>query len=185
MTNETTPNPCCYENSRHNPLQFDHNQISTAQTVSNIEFAAVQISENQNSGKLVSAMSLRKVAQINVSPQFQIPHYPTGVQFSNRNRTEEPNDGNFPPPIQHSTIKVPTLFAVHRSHLISRLLRKLPNYQTAIHPPIAQHISQPNVSGNTKQIPNWSFPGNQHFQPLPEIQTKKTVWKQFQFANHK
>ena len=93
MTNETTPNPCCYEESRHNPLRFDNNQSATAQTVSNTQFSAVPISENQNSGKLASAMSLPTVAQTNVSQQFQNPLYPTGVRFSNGNRTEEPNDG--------------------------------------------------------------------------------------------
>ena len=46
------------------------------------------------------------------------------------------------------------------------------NYQTAIHPPITQHISQRNVSGSSKQIPNWSFPGKQLFQPRTEIQTE-------------
>ena len=55
--------------------------------------------------------------------------------------------------------------------LIFRSLRKT-HLQTAIHPPIAQHISQPNVSGNSKQIRNWSFPVNQRFQPRTEIQTK-------------
>ena len=92
VTNETTPNPYCYEDSRHNPLHFDNNQSATAQTVSNTRFPAVPISENQNSGKLASAMSLPTVAQTNVSQQFQNPHYPTGVHFSNGNRTEEPND---------------------------------------------------------------------------------------------
>ena len=72
-------------------------------------------------------MSLPTVAQTNVSQEFQNPHYPTGVHFSNENRTEERNDGIVPPPpIQHSTTKVPTLFAVHHlSHLIFRLLRKI------------------------------------------------------------
>ena len=46
------------------------------------------------------------------------------------------------------------------------------NYQTAFHPPIAQHISQPKVSGNSNQIPNWSFPGNEPLQPRTEIQTE-------------
>ena len=50
VTNETTPNPYCYEDSRHNPLHFDNNQSATAQTVSNTKFSAVPISENQNSG---------------------------------------------------------------------------------------------------------------------------------------
>ena len=93
VTNETTPNTYCYEDSRHNPLHFDKNQSATAQTVSNTHFSAVPISENQNSGKLASAMSLSTVARTNVSKQFQNPLYPTGVHFSNGNRTEEPNDG--------------------------------------------------------------------------------------------
>ena len=62
VTNETTPKPYCYENNRNNPLHFDNNQSSTAQTISNTQFAAVQISENQNSRKLVSAMLLPTVA---------------------------------------------------------------------------------------------------------------------------
>ena len=95
------------------------------QLVSNTKFAAVRISKNQNSGKLASAISLPIVAQTNVFQHFQNPHYPTGVHFSKRNRTEEPNEGIFPPPIQHSTKKVTTLFAVHHhSHLIYRLLRE-------------------------------------------------------------
>ena len=87
VTNETTPNPYCYEDSRHNPPHFDNNQSAAAQTISNTQFAAVQISENQNrnSRKLVSAMSLPPVEQTNVSQQFQNPHYPTGVHFSNKN----------------------------------------------------------------------------------------------------
>ena len=85
----------CYKNSRHNPVQFDNNQSTTAQTVSNTQFAAVQSSENQNSVKSASAMPLPTVAQTNVSQQFQNTHYPTGVHFSNGNRTEEPNDGIF------------------------------------------------------------------------------------------
>ena len=96
VTNENTPNPYCYENSRHNPLHFDNNQSSTAQTVLNTQFAAVQTSENQNSRKLASAMSFPTVAQANVSQQFQNPHYPTRVHFSITIRTEEPNDENPP-----------------------------------------------------------------------------------------
>ena len=132
VTNETTPNPYCYEDIRHNPLHFDNNQSATAQTVSNTQFSAVPISENQNRGKLASAMSLPTIAQTNVSQQFQNLHYPTGIHFSNGNQTKEPNDGivSHPPPqsppIQHSRTKVPTLFAVHHlSHLIFRLLRKI------------------------------------------------------------
>ena len=67
VTNETTPNPYCYKDSRHNPLHFDNNQSTTAQTASNTQFSAVTISEKQNSGKLASAMSLPTVAQTNVS----------------------------------------------------------------------------------------------------------------------
>ena len=93
VINETTPKPYCCEDSRHNPLHFDNNQSAAAQTVSDTQFSAVPISENQNRGKLASAMSLPTVAQSNVSKQFQNPHYPTGVQFSNGNRTEKPNDG--------------------------------------------------------------------------------------------
>ena len=93
VTNDTTPNPYCYEDSRHNPLHFDINQIATAQTVSNTQISAVPINENQNSGKLASAMSLPTVAQTNVSQKFQSPHYSSGVHFSNANRTEEPTDG--------------------------------------------------------------------------------------------
>ena len=52
VTNETTPKPYCYEDIRHNPLHFDNNQSATAQTVSNTQFSAVPISENENSGKL-------------------------------------------------------------------------------------------------------------------------------------
>ena len=126
VTNETKPNPYCYKDSSHNPLHFDKNQSATAQTVSNTQFSAVPLSENQNNGKLASLMSLPTVAQTNVSQQFQKPHYPTGVHFSNGNRTQEANDGIVFPPKQHSTTKVPTLFAVHHlSHLIFRLLRKI------------------------------------------------------------
>ena len=50
------------------------------------------------------------------------------------------------------------------------------NYQTATHRPIAQHISEPNVSGNSQQIPNWSIPGNQHFQARTEIQTETNLF---------
>ena len=101
VTNEITPNPYCYEDGRHNPPLFDNNQSAAAQTVTNTQFAAVQISQNQNSGKLASAMSLPPVAQTNVPQQFQNPHYPTGNHLSNGNRTEEPNDGFFP--LQYNT----------------------------------------------------------------------------------
>ena len=90
---ETTPNPYCYEDIRHNPLNFDNNQSATAQTVSNTQFSAVPISENQNSGKLASAMSLPTIAQTIVSQQLQKLHYPTGIHFSNGNQTKKPNDG--------------------------------------------------------------------------------------------
>ena len=46
------------------------------------------------------------------------------------------------------------------------------NYETVIHPPIAQHIRKTNVSGNSKQIPSWSLSGKQLFQPRTEIQTE-------------
>ena len=49
VKNETTPNPYCYEDLRHNPLHFDNNQNATAQTVANTQFSAVPISENPNS----------------------------------------------------------------------------------------------------------------------------------------
>ena len=80
VTNETTPNPYCYEDSRHNPPHFDNSQNATAQTVSSTQFSAVPISENPNSGKLVSAMSLPTVAQTNVSQQFQ-PTLPNWSSF--------------------------------------------------------------------------------------------------------
>ena len=121
VTNETTRNPYCYEDLPHNPLNFDNNQSATAQTVSNTQFSAVQISENQNSGKLASAMSLPIIPQTNVSQQFQNIHYPTGINFSNGNQTEEPNDGNVFPQKQHSTTKVPTLFALHHLSLLRKI----------------------------------------------------------------
>ena len=125
VTNETTPNPYCYEDIRHNLLHFDNNQSATAQTVSNTQCSAVPISENQNSEKLASAMSLPTIAQTNVSQQFQNSHFPTGIHFSNGNQTEEPKNG-IVPPMQQSTTKVPILFAVHHlSHLIFHLLRKI------------------------------------------------------------
>ena len=46
-----------------------------------------------------------------------------------------------------------------------------------MHPPIAQHIRDSNVSGNSKQIPNWSFLGNQHFPPRIEIQTERVPFE--------
>ena len=171
VTNETTPNPYCYKNNRHNPLHFDNNQSSTAQTVLNTQFAAVQINENQNSRKLASAMSLPTVAQTNVSQQFQNPHYPTAVHFRNRNRTEEPNDGNFFRSKNQGTNLVCCKSSQpHKFPLTPE--NPFTNYQTAIHPPIAQHFSHQNVSGNSQQIPSWSFPGNQPFQPRTEIQTE-------------
>ena len=131
--------------------------------------------ENQNSGKLASAMSLSTVAQTKVSQQFQNPHYPTGVHFSNGNRTKEPNDGFVFP--SNTTLKnqgTNLVCCTSSQPLNFPLTPENPfaNYQTAIHPPITQHISQPNVSGNSKQIPNWSFPGNDLFQPRTEIQTE-------------
>ena len=156
-------------------LQFDRDHIATAQTVSNTQFPAVQISKNRNSGKLVSAMSLPTVAQTIVPQQFQKPHYPTGIHFSNRNRTEDPDDGKLFP--SNGTLNN------QRTNLVcctssqppnfpltpGKSIYKLPNSR---HPPIAQHISQPNVSENPKPFPNWSFPGNQRFQPRTEIQTE-------------
>ena len=121
VTNETTPNPYCYEDSRHNPLHFDNNQSATAQTVSNTQFSAVLISENQNSGKLASAMSLPTVAQTNVSQQFQNPFYPTGVHFSNGNRTEEPNDGIVFP--ANTTWKFNPLYGPHFGGVWERLIQ--------------------------------------------------------------
>ena len=52
------------------------------------------------------------------------------------------------------------------------------NYQTAFQPPIFQHISQSNVSGKSKRIPNWSFPGKQLIQPRTEIQTNWNTFSQ-------
>ena len=103
VTNETASNPYCYEDSRHNPLHFDNNQSATAQTVSNTQFSVVPISENQNSGKLASAMSLPTVAQTNVSQQIQNPHYPTGVHFSSGNQQKNQTMELFPPPPQYNT----------------------------------------------------------------------------------
>ena len=102
VTNKNTPNPYCYEDIRHDPVHFDNNQSATVQTVSNAQFSAVPISENQNSGKLASAMSLPTIAQANVSQQLQNLHYSTGIHFSNGNQTEEPNDGIVSPP-QYNT----------------------------------------------------------------------------------
>ena len=76
---ETTPNPYCYEDSRHNPLHFDNNQSATAQTVSNSQFSAVPISENQNSGKLASAMSLPNSS---ANKRFQTISEPTLPNWS-------------------------------------------------------------------------------------------------------
>ena len=59
----------------------------------------------------------------------------------------------FSPPIQHSRTKVPTLFAVHHlSHLIVRLLRKIPLQTTKqpFFPPLLNIHSQPNISGISK-----------------------------------
>ena len=98
VTNETTRNPYCYEDLPHIPLHFDNNQSATAQTVSNTQFSAVPISENQKSGKLASAMSLPTIPQTNVSQQFQNLHYPTGIHFSNGNQTDKPNNGIVSPP---------------------------------------------------------------------------------------
>ena len=126
VTNKTTPNPYYYKKSRHNLLQFDNNRTSTAQTVSNTQFAALQLNETRTAAKSASAMSLPRVSQTNASQQYQNPHYPTGVHFSSGSRTEEPNDENCFPPIQHSTIKAPILFAVHHHSLfIFRLVRKI------------------------------------------------------------
>ena len=175
VTNETTPNPYCYEDSRHNPLHFDNSQSATAQTVSNTQFSAVPISKNQNSGKLASAMLLPTVAQTNVSQQFQNPLYPTGVHFSNGNRTEKPNDGVvFPSNTtlnnQGTNLVCCTSSQPPNCPLILENL--FTNHQTAILLPFTQHISQPNISGNSTEIPNRSFSGKQLFQPRTEIQTE-------------
>ena len=175
MTNETTPNPDCYEGSRHNPPNFDNNQSAAAQTVSNTQFAAVQISENQNRGKLALAMSLPPVVQTNVSQHFQNPHYPTGVHFSKENRTEEPNDGIFFPSNTTLNNQGTNLVCCTSSQPLNFPLtpeNPFTKCQTAIHPPITQHISQPNVSGSSKQITNWSFSGKQLLQPGTKIQTE-------------
>ena len=174
VTNETTPNPYCNKDSRHNPLYFDNNQSATAQTVSNTQFSAVSISENQTSGKLASVMLLPTVAQGNVSEQFQNPHYPTGVHFSMGNRTEEPNDGIVPPNTTLNNQSTNLVCCTSSQPLNFPLAPENPftNYQTAIHPQITQYISQPNVSGNSNSISNWSFPGKQLFQPRTEIQTE-------------
>ena len=175
MTNETTPNPYCYEGSRHNPLHFDNNQSATAQIASNTQFSAVPISENQNSGKLASAMSLPTLAQTNVSQQFQNPLYPTVVHFSNGNRTEEPNDGIVFPTNTTLNNQGTNLFCCTSSQAPNCPLtpeNPFTNYQTAILPPFTQHFSEPNISGNSKQIPNWFFSGKQLFQSRTETQTE-------------
>ena len=139
MTNETTPNPYCYEDSRHNPLHFDNNQSATAQTVSNTQFSAVPISENQNSVKLASAMSLPTLAQTNVSQQFQNPLYPTGVHFSNGNRTEEPNNGIIFPSNTALNNQGTNLVCCTSSQPPNCPLtpeKPFTNYQTAILPPL-------------------------------------------------
>ena len=173
VTKETTPNPYCCEDSRHNPLHFDNNQSAT--TVSNTQFPAVRISENQNSGKLASAMSLPTVAQTNVSQQFQNPLYSTVVHFSNGNRTEEPNNGIVFPSNTTLNNQGTNLVCCTSSQPPNCLLtpgNPFTNYQTAILPPFTQHISQPNISGHSKQIPKWPFSRKQLFQPRTEIQTE-------------
>ena len=174
VQNETTPNPYCYEDIRHNPLHFDNNQSATAQTVSNTKRSAVPISENQNSGKLASAMSLPTIAQTNVSQQFQNPYFPTGIHFSNGNQTEEPKDGIVPPNTTLNNQDTNLVCCTSSQPLNSPLTPENPftNYQTAILPTITQHIGQPKFSGISKQIPNWSFPGKQLFQPRIEILTE-------------
>ena len=44
--------------------------------------------------------------------------------------------------------------------------------------PIAHYISQSNIWGNSKQIPNRSFPGNQPFQPRTEKQSETIPFEQ-------
>ena len=165
MTNETTPNPYCYEDSRHNPLHFD-NQNATAQTVSNTQLSAVPRSENQNSGKLASAMSLPTVAQTNVSQQFQKPLYPTRVHFSNGNRTEEPNNGIVFPSNTTLNNQGTNLVCCTSSQPPNCPLtpeNPFTNYQTAILPPFTQHISQPNISGNSNKFQIGLFPESNCF----------------------
>ena len=80
----------------------------------------------------------------------------------------------FSAPIQHSTTKVPSLFAVyHHSHLIFRLLRKthLQTTKQPFIPPLLNRLANQTVRRNSKQIPIWSFPGNHYFWPRNEIQT--------------
>ena len=155
VTNENTPIPYCYEDIRHNPLHFDNNQSATAQTVSNTQFSAAPISENHNSDKLASAMSLPTIAQTNVSQQFQNLHYPTGIHFSNGNQTDAPNDGIvFPHNTTLNNQGTNLVCCTSYQPLNFPLTPENPftNYQTAFHPPITQHISQPKFSGNSKQI---------------------------------
>ena len=120
-------------------------------------------------------MSLPTVAQTNVSQQFQNPLYPTGVHFSNGNRTEEPNNGIVFPSNTTLNNQGTNLVCYTSSQPPNCPLtpeNPFTNYQTAILPPFTQYISQPNISGNSKQIPNWSFSGKPLFQPRTEIQTE-------------
>ena len=161
VTNEATPNPYCYNDSRHNPLHFDNNQSATAQTVLDTPFSAVPISENQNIGKLASAMSLPTVAQSNVSQQFQNPHFPTGGHFSNGNRTEKPNDGITSPPNITLNNQGTNLVGCTSSQPLNFPLtpeNPFTNYQTAIHPPLLNILASKRFrkfETNSKLIFSW------------------------------
>ena len=75
----------------------------------------------------------------------------------------------FPPPPQYNTQQQryqPCLLYI----ISGKSNYKLTNSHSS--PIIPQHISQPKFSGNSKQIPNWSFLGKQLFQPQTEIETE-------------
>ena len=127
-----------------------------------------------NSGKFLSAMLLPTVPQTNVSQQFQNPHYPTGVHLAMEIELKNQTMEFFPLQYntQQPTYQLCLLYIITSTQLsvyYGKFIYKLPNSHSS---PIAQPISQPNVSGNSKQIPNGSFPGKQLFQPRTEIQTE-------------
>ena len=133
VTNDTTSNPYCYKNSRHNPLQFDQNQISTAQTVSNTRFAAYQISKNHNSGNWYQQCRYLQYRKQTFPNNFRTHitqlEFILAIEIERKNQTMEFS------PTNATLNKQGTNFVCFTSSqpLIFRLLRKI-HLQTTIQP---------------------------------------------------
>ena len=142
----TFHNPHLFENCNHIPVQFDNNQCLTAQKISNKSLTIFPTNQNQNNERLVTDISLPTVVQPNNSQHYRKEQNPTAVQFNSFIQTQQPNNRNrFPSKITFNNTST-TLVSCTPSQPLQfppTPENSFTNNQTAIFPPIAQHVSQP------------------------------------------